>query len=374
MCLQPPKQPLDSCSLPNPIFPPQSHPTDNRNPSPSTIPTSQLHRLLHSRSPLSPIIKSWVLSSVEEEPSSREGLERAIEARFRFLAADALQTLRGRLPTYRQTLLLIRRRLGLECSRSLTTADLESEIFLHLLQSQAAGLDVGAAAIDAAGGWEAARGAGSGASAAARGAAATPRECGTPGASNPCAEKKAQAGLITRWLLTTIRHSPAIGHDPLRLFQRLLAPLALGQHEILPALSKLTATAAWTAARNAVLRSGGSALARQAGVQAALQVAANVGSGGASASLSGRLAVSMAQQGLAQAAGRYAAARGALSLLGPLVLASTALELSLLAVGTDYQRVIQVVFCIAQIRLLRTWGWQNQEGPPSSQPSQRQQQ
>lgn len=57
------------------------------------------------------------------------------------------------------------------------------------------------------------------------------------------------------------------------------------------------------------------------------------------------------------ATARYAAARSLLGLLGPLMWASTALDLLLVSVGTDWSRVVKAVFALAQIRLLRTYGF-----------------
>lgn len=106
----------------------------------------------------------------------REGFIRLLEERFRFLAADSALLVRGIRPQYRDTLLgeragahrcgthvqvhrrllehrntreraqrrrmvfllptlsAVRRRLGVKCPATLVTADLEAEIFLHLLQ------------------------------------------------------------------------------------------------------------------------------------------------------------------------------------------------------------------------------------------------
>ena len=51
--------------------------------------------------------------------------------------ADALSTLQGRRPSYRETLISVRDRMHIQCPQHLATPDLESEIFLHLLQRQA---------------------------------------------------------------------------------------------------------------------------------------------------------------------------------------------------------------------------------------------
>ncbi|MFQ3617248.1 MAG: hypothetical protein SNJ57_11170 [Cyanobacteriota bacterium] len=59
-----------------------------------------------------------------------------LEQRFRFLAADGMTVLRGktRHVTYRQVLIQICRYLRIPYSLSLSTAELEAEIFLTLLQ------------------------------------------------------------------------------------------------------------------------------------------------------------------------------------------------------------------------------------------------
>ncbi|HEY9827594.1 MAG TPA: hypothetical protein V6D19_19320 [Stenomitos sp.] len=70
-----------------------------------------------------------------QSPDRRRWIN-AIEDRFRFLAADGLTVLRGesRAVTYRQVLIRVCRYLKLRFSPSLSTTDLEAEIFLHLMQ------------------------------------------------------------------------------------------------------------------------------------------------------------------------------------------------------------------------------------------------
>ena len=53
------------------------------------------------------------------------------------LQADSAATLKGQRPSYREALLCVRDRLRISCPGGLATQDLESEIFLHLLQRQA---------------------------------------------------------------------------------------------------------------------------------------------------------------------------------------------------------------------------------------------
>lgn len=59
-----------------------------------------------------------------------------LEARFRFLAADGLTVLscRSQRISYRQALVGVCRFLKLSCSPTWTTADIEAEVFLHLLE------------------------------------------------------------------------------------------------------------------------------------------------------------------------------------------------------------------------------------------------
>ncbi len=59
-----------------------------------------------------------------------------LEDRFRFLAADGFTVLRGEAKaiTYRQVLVRVCRYLKLKFSPTLSTTDLEAEIFLHLMQ------------------------------------------------------------------------------------------------------------------------------------------------------------------------------------------------------------------------------------------------
>ncbi|WP_042891892.1 hypothetical protein, partial [Anaplasma marginale] len=71
----------------------------------------------------------------EIQSFDRDSMLNAIESRFRYLAADGLTVLRGksREVTYRQALLRVCRYLKIPYSRSMSTTDLEAEVFLYLL-------------------------------------------------------------------------------------------------------------------------------------------------------------------------------------------------------------------------------------------------
>jgi uncharacterized protein YaaW (UPF0174 family) len=70
------------------------------------------------------------------QSGSRQDWLDALEERFRFLAADGMTVLRGKTQqvTYRQVLMRVARHLKLPYSPSLSTLDLEAELFLSLLQ------------------------------------------------------------------------------------------------------------------------------------------------------------------------------------------------------------------------------------------------
>ena len=74
------------------------------------------------------------------EPFSIQSQERqtwldSLEERFRFLAADGVTVLRGKTDqvSYRQILLRVCRHLRIPYKQTLSTAEIEAEIFLHLL-------------------------------------------------------------------------------------------------------------------------------------------------------------------------------------------------------------------------------------------------
>ncbi len=102
-------------------------------------------KTLHGSSPFSPLGKSLVIHGSERQHgwelkhAPREEVERYIETRFRFLAADAscVMVQEMRYPSYREALLYLRKRLRVPCKSSLETPDLEMEVFLHLLSQGA---------------------------------------------------------------------------------------------------------------------------------------------------------------------------------------------------------------------------------------------
>ncbi len=72
----------------------------------------------------------------EVQSKSREELIEAIAQRFKFLAADGFTVLRGgaKKITYRQVLERVCQYLKVKYKRSQTVAEIESELFLHLIE------------------------------------------------------------------------------------------------------------------------------------------------------------------------------------------------------------------------------------------------
>jgi hypothetical protein len=87
------------------------------------------------RRKFNPLDYVYTPEPIEVLSQDRQGWVDSIEERFRFVAADGMTVLKGRTRqmTYRQILLQVCRYLKITCSLSLSTEDLESEIFLHLL-------------------------------------------------------------------------------------------------------------------------------------------------------------------------------------------------------------------------------------------------
>lgn len=70
------------------------------------------------------------------QATNRQEWLAAIENRFRFVAADGFTVLKGQTETlnYRQILVQVSRHLKIQYSPTLSTTDLEAEIYLHLIK------------------------------------------------------------------------------------------------------------------------------------------------------------------------------------------------------------------------------------------------
>lgn len=219
-----------------------------------------------------------------------------LEERFRFLAADGMTVLSGKTKqlSYRQVLIQVCRYLKLPYKKSMTTVDLESEVFLELLGRALKRL--------------------------------------------PAAERDTFA-VELKHTLTRSQLLPqlptAVQQDPMRLI-----------------LKGGTALAITSVVRPMVMQ----LIARQFAVQVAryqLAQQAAVMGGAIATQLPQQIAMQTARRGMALATTRYTVARSVFACVGPALWAWFFADLGWRAVSTNYARIIPTIYALAQIRLTR---------------------
>jgi uncharacterized protein YaaW (UPF0174 family) len=220
-----------------------------------------------------------------------------LEARFRYLAADGMTVIQGKSHdvSYRQALIQVCQHLRIAYSETFSTTDIESEVFLHILETA----------------WKR-----------------------LPQREQRSLQKRVQQ---------SIAGSPEYEALPMPLQQNPLGLLVKGSSAI---------------AISAVLRPWLlQQIARQFAVQMARQQVAKqaLARGGLTMAgqLQGRVAVAMASRGMAVNAARYAATRSFFAVLGPAMWTWFFADLGWRAIATNHGRIIPVVFALAQIRLTR---------------------
>ncbi|MEL7036323.1 MAG: hypothetical protein AAFO04_11975 [Cyanobacteria bacterium J06592_8] len=262
----------------------------------------QLTELLFSRR-FNPLDYFNTPQPIDIQSRDREAWLDALEQRFQYLAADGLTVLRGRTHqvTYRQALIQVCRYLKISYSKTLSTTDLEAEIFLFLL--------------------------------------------GRAWKRLPTSEQQA----LTERIQTALAESKS--PQPLPL---------LAQKDPLGTLFKAgSAIALSTIVQPMVLQQ----LARQFALHfAKYQVAKQaIVQGGTTAAtqLQGYVAVQMAKRGMAVNAARYGATRSVFALLGPMLWTWFVADVGWKTISTNYARIIPTIFTLAQIRLTRSeWAWE----------------
>ncbi|HEY9662399.1 MAG TPA: hypothetical protein V6C65_28420 [Allocoleopsis sp.] len=232
------------------------------------------------------------------QSQSRQDWIDSVEERFRFLAADGMTVLRRQTEkiTYRQVLLQVCRYLKIPYTQSLSTADLEAEIFLYLLDRA----------------WK----------------------------QLPPAEQKALTGAVQRSLSESdlAKHLPPdIHNDPVSLLLKGGSALAVTS-VIRPLVLKLIV-------RQFAVHAATYQVAKETVVQGGTAIAAQI---------QGRVALQTASRGMALSAARYGAIRTIFSFVGPALWAWFLADLGWRSIATNYGRVIPVIFTLAQIRLTRT--------------------
>jgi uncharacterized protein YaaW (UPF0174 family) len=239
---------------------------------------------------------------IEIQSQDRKTWLDAIEQRFRFLAADGMTVLRGRTQnfTYRQALIQVCHYLKIPYSTTLSTTDIEAEIFLNLMGKA----------------WK----------------------------RLPAAEQKSIIVQVQRSLSESNLPTPLpahLQHNPMSLIVKggsALAVSSLLKPILLKHISRQFALhfARYQVAKEAIL----------------------TGSAAAAAKLEGYLALQTARQGMALNAARYGVTRTVFAALGPLLWGYFFADLGWRTISTNYGRIIPTIFALAQIRLIRSECWE----------------
>ena len=214
-----------------------------------------------------------------------------IEERFRFLAADGLTVLRGKTEklSYHQVLVRVCRYLKIPYSQGLSTADLEAEIFLHLMHRA----------------WEQ-----------------------LPEGDRRILNGQLQAAVSESELAQQLPMT--VQKDPARLLLKGGSVVAINS-VVRPWLLQQMA-------QQFMLHAAKYQLARQAAQTGAIAT---------------QVAAQTAYRTMTLSAARYGATRSVFAFLGPALWVWLFADLGWRAIATNYARVIPVVFTLAQIRLTR---------------------
>ena len=309
----------------------------------------EMYDCLHGVSVFSPVAKSILFRDFHKEDietAGREDIELYIESRFRFLAADARHLLHSihytsgsekatvvhRWPSYRDTLLDIRKQLQVPCPSNLDTVDLEVEIFLHLLSEHGDYVQ----------------------HSNTRASSITsffPSSNGLQRSDHKTRQKYAsKSEPVSRGKNQSRNPKSGVFRSFLGL---VVSPLSFGlKGAMLPTVAKTIATVALTKTQIKMIQNLGSIVLKRA---AHLKAMSFVYSG--STELAKRVAIENSKQRLLGAATLYTSYRQLFTCIGPILWISSAWDLTKMSVGTDYARLTRTVFLMAQIRLLKTRGW-----------------
>nr|WP_228035728.1 hypothetical protein [Oculatella sp. LEGE 06141] len=249
------------------------------------------------RRKFNPLDYVYTPTPIDVQSQDRQVWIASIEDRFRFLAADGITILRQKTDgvSYRHVLIQVCRYLKISYSQADSTADLESEIFLNLLQRA----------------WQ----------------------------QLPIAEQRVLTGQLQQALSEshlTRQLPPSLHKDPVKLLLKGGSALAIS--------SVIRPWVLQQIARQFALHAATYQVASQAIAKGGVAVAAQVQS---------RVALQTAYRGMALNATRYSVVRGVFAVVGPALWTWFLADLGWRAIATNYSRVIPVVFTLAQIRLTR---------------------
>lgn len=225
-----------------------------------------------------------------------------LENRFRFLAADGITVLRGQTKevVYRDVLIQVCRYLKISYAQQMSTIEIESEIFLSLLQKA----------------WY----------------------------KLPPSEQKSLKNKVISSLADSTNPEPLplnLQHDPLKILLQggsLVAVSSILKPWLLQKIAQQFALhfATYQVTKTAIIK-GGIATATQ---------------------LQNHFALQMAKRGMVMSTARYTAVRGIFAFLGPVLWGCFLADLGWRAIATNYTRIIPVIFTLAQIRLTRGYDWE----------------
>ncbi len=225
-----------------------------------------------------------------------------LEARFRFLAADGITVLRRRTyqVTYRQTLIQVCKYLKIPYYSTLSTIDLEAEVFLHLLGKV----------------WQ----------------------------KLPTNDQQNLTTRIQNQLVKSEFKQPL--------------PQFLEKDPLGTIFKGGSAIAVTSVIQPLILKQ----IARQfaihfANYQVAKQVAVT-GTEIAARQFQSYVTLQMAERGMTISAARYTAVRTVFAFVGPMIWTWFLADLGWKAIATNYGRIIPTVFTLAQIRLIHTECWE----------------
>jgi len=234
---------------------------------------------------------------LDVQSQGREDWLDAVEQRFRFLAADGMTVLSRQTDrlSYRQILIQVCRYLKLPYQRSMSTVDLEAEVFLNLLARA----------------WK----------------------------QLPASEQ----GALRIRLKRSLTHSQILPQLPSALQNDPLSLLVKGSSAF--AISSIL--------RPILLQQIARQFAIHFATYQAAQQAVALGGAAAATQFQTYLAAQAARRGMALTAARYTAVRGVFAVLGPALWAWFFVDLGWRSIATNYGRIIPIIYALAQIRLTR---------------------
>ncbi|MGG6267966.1 YaaW family protein [Leptolyngbya sp. AN03gr2] len=235
---------------------------------------------------------------IDLQSQDREEWLDAIDDRFRFLAADGITVLRRKTGqvTYRQVLIQVCRYMKLPYSASLSTTDLEAEIFLSLLNRA----------------WK----------------------------QLPVSEQTA----LTQRVQTSLLETSFAEELPLSLQKNPMSLVVKGG-SALAVNTVVQPLLLEHVARQFALHFARYQMAQQAIAQGGIAAATQIQT---------QVSMQLAKRGMTLATARYGATRAAFAFMGSALWAWFLADLGWRAIATNYGRVIPTIFALAQIRLTRS--------------------